>query len=54
MHPGYFGIKLFFDIKKSESLYIFVFAITNASKNHRLNVSIRVIYKESNKIKKKQ
>ena len=53
MHLGYFGIVIFLTVKTKKFLNIFEITISNASKNHRLNVSIGVVYKKTSKIFKK-
>ena len=53
MHPWYFGIVIFLTVKTNNFLNIFEITIGNASKNHRLNVSIRVVYKKLGKFFRK-
>ena len=53
MHLGYFGIVIFLTVKTKKFLNIFEITISNASKNHRLNVSIGAVYKKLAKFLKK-
>ena len=50
MHPWYFGIVIFLTVKTNNFLNIFEIRISNASQNHRLNVSIGIVYKKTGKI----